>query len=391
MSIAQRYRLLLFGSLYFAQGGALSYFLSFNVLYLRSLGVDADDVGLFQSVLVVPFVLKILLGAFSDRFGVMGLGHRHPYIVLGLLVQSLAFLLMPVFAEAEGSAMFLAVALVAATGMALYDTCTDGLAVESTPEHDRAQVQGVMVSARALGILCALLLGAYLVEHIDWQAVFVMVAAFALPGLLLTIALYKQTVSREIAPFSWLAFTAFRRPQVWLVAAIGVLFSLALDGILSFISYHPASPKSPDVSLLSWTLAISMLGRVVGASFSGVMTDSLGYRRSISWAISLSAMVCLALSVDAGYYVLMGVVFMLGVAYGYFTSVYAALAMALSDPRIAASMFAIFMMFLNIGIGIGQAVSGWITQVYGFQILAVAMAVLLVLNRWFAARINVEH
>ena len=54
--------------------------------------------------------------------------------------------------------------------------------------------------------------------------------------------------------------------------------------------------------------------------------------------------------------------------------------MTLTDPHIAASMFAIFMMFLNIGIGLGQGLGGLMTDALGFQGLAGAMALVGLLN-----------
>jgi len=59
---SRNFRLALFGSLYFAQGAMMSYFLTFNILYLGEFGYGEADVGVFQAVLAVPFVLKIFLG-----------------------------------------------------------------------------------------------------------------------------------------------------------------------------------------------------------------------------------------------------------------------------------------------------------------------------------------
>ena len=38
-------------------------------------------------------------------------------------------------------------------GMALYDTCTDGLARDSTPKEDEEITQGFMVGGRAAGMV----------------------------------------------------------------------------------------------------------------------------------------------------------------------------------------------------------------------------------------------
>jgi PAT family beta-lactamase induction signal transducer AmpG len=69
-----------------------------------------------------------------------------------------------------------------------------------------------------------------------------------------------------------------------------------------------------------------------------------------------------------------------GVAYGYYASVYAAVAMDFCDPHIAASMFAIFMMFVNIGTAAGQSVGGMLTERLGFMGMVLLMGAINLLN-----------
>lgn len=379
-------RLRLFGSLYFAQGATLSYFLTFNVLYLREHGFAASDIGYFQAVLVLPFILKILLGVISDRFSLFGLGHRLPYMVAGLAMQALAFAALPQLALPAALDAFFALALCAAVGMAMYDTATDGLAIEITPARERSLVQGVMVGARASGILVALLLGAWLVDRSSWTAVFYLVVALTLPALVLTLGSRGLDSGAPGAPFSWRALRGLGRAEVLKLAAIGVLYASALDGLLAFVSYHPDAGGVIDVGLVSGLVALSMAGRIVGAVLNSLLTARLGYRRSLGGAVILSALVCAGLSVAGGTVYLAVACALFGLAYGYYTAVYSALAMALADPRIAASMFAVFMMFLNLGVALGQALGGSIVEAAGFVTLAWVMAAVVLIALLFLPR-----
>ncbi len=368
-------RLLHFGSLYFVQGAILSYFLTFNVLYLRQYDLGADDIGVFQALLVLPFVLKILLGLFSDRVNLFGLGHRYPYILLGLIVQTLAVSLLPMVSLPGELGMYFVLALAAAVGMALYDTCTDGLAVEATPAEERGLVQGIMVGARAGGILMALLLGGYLVDQTGWPTVFLMVALMAVPALLITFMRWGIGERPIEAGFDWSVFHTLLRPDVTLLALIGCGYAIALDGVLSYLSYHDAADGLKGVGLISGLVALSMVGRIIGAAIAGGVTTRLGEQASLRLAIGLSVLACLGLSLQADTWMLAFSCVVFGLAYGFFTTVYSAAAMRLSDPRIAASMFAVFMLFLNLGVALGQALGGWITATFGFQWLALLMAV----------------
>jgi PAT family beta-lactamase induction signal transducer AmpG len=62
-----------------------------------------------------------------------------------------------------------------------------------------------------------------------------------------------------------------------------------------------------------------------------------------------------------------GLVAAFGLAYGYYETVYFALSMRATDPRIAASMYSILMAVANIGTGIGLGVTGVLTDVAGFR------------------------
>ena len=98
---------------------------------------------------------------------------------------------------------------------------------------------------------------------------------------------------------------------------------------------------------------------------------------------------CLALlMLPVGNLVLVLACLLFGFAYGYYTAVYSAAAMLSSDRRIAASMFAVFMIFLNIGVALGQAIGGAVTQATGFQGLAWLMALVSLVNLELVRRIR---
>ena len=65
-----------------------------------------------------------------------------------------------------------------------------------------------------------------------------------------------------------------------------------------------------------------------------------------------------------------------GLSYGTYQTLYYALAMQSTDPRIAASMFSIMMAATNIAQGAGMAVSGILTDNVGFRWTFAALALL---------------
>lgn len=381
--MSRSYRYTLFGSLYFAQGMLMSYFLTFNILYLGERGYTEGDVGIFQAILALPFVLKIFLGMLSDGVNLFGLGHRKPYIALGLIGQIAAFAIAPMVSVENGLGTFALVAFVASISMALYDTCTDGLALDLTPRQERGTVQGVMVGARATGILLMLLIGGNIAQSVGWDWVFYAISLISLlpMGLLLLGGIKEtegQTGQRE--RFQWGAFRSFRSVPVVLLVVMGFIYSISLDGVLTFLSAHLRDAFEITLGNIGLLVALSMVGRIIGALSNSWLTDRIGFRQSLLVAIALTSVGCagLAFNLSIGWIGLFGFIF--GVAYGYYTAVYSAVAMHLSIPSIAASMFAIFMMFINLGTVGGQAIGGQLTEQFGFGVMAAVLGAVNLLN-----------
>jgi len=376
-------RIGLFGSLYFAQGMLMSYFLTFNILYLGDAGYSPGEVGIFQAILAIPFVLKILLGMLSDGVSLLGLGHRKPYIALGLLGQIITMGIAPFISVENGLSLFAGVALVASISMALYDTCTDGLALDSTPEEERGQIQGVMVGARAAGILLMLVVGGAVVQAFGWQWVFFLITLISLIplGILFSTGLREdpESVGRR-EKFQWSAFRSFGSQQVVLLAVLGFTYSVALDGVLTFLSDYLREIYQIDIGNIGLLVALSMVGRILGALTNSWITDRIGDKKNLLVAIGLGTVGCLGLAINAGVGGIGVFGFIFGLAYGYFTAVFAAVAMRLSNPRIAASMFAIFMMFINLGTVGGQVIGGQIMERFGFTTMVIVFGLVNLIN-----------
>ncbi len=119
----------------------LGYFAPLNALFLLDNGLSMTKVGIFGAIALLPFVIKILLGMLSDKTKLFGHGHRVPHILIGLLVQFLCLILVPFINPSTAYWGFLALAFVLQLGMALYDTCTDGLALVNTPVEEQGKTR----------------------------------------------------------------------------------------------------------------------------------------------------------------------------------------------------------------------------------------------------------
>jgi PAT family beta-lactamase induction signal transducer AmpG len=120
-------RLALFGAIYFVEGAVLTHFSTFNVLYLRTSDLSLICIGIVGGSTLILFVFKILVGLPSDQVNLVGLGRRKPLIVLGLLLQSLTFLVFLLIAPADQFPLFVTVCLLAALSMSTTIAAPTGL------------------------------------------------------------------------------------------------------------------------------------------------------------------------------------------------------------------------------------------------------------------------
>ena len=368
-------RYTMFASLYFTQGTILSYFTALNALYLLDHGLTMTDVGIFAAIALLPFVLKIFLGMLSDRVSLFQLGHRKPYILIGLLVQTICLVIVPFINPAEYYWGFVALAFTLQMGMALYDTCTDGLALDTTPSEERGTIQGFMVGGRAFAVVVTASVVGLLANYVSWTAVFWVLAIFTLIPipLVLTAKEAKRTSEEK---FDWSAFAAFKQRTVIFLAILGFLFFFIIAGVNQLVNPFLEESFGISLSMAGYYTTVWGIGVVLGATFGGRIYKRIGMRNATLGAMVTGFVGILALAFTSGPAMAWPLVALFGLAYGTQQTVYYALAMEYTTPRIAASMFAIFMAVVNIGQGAGMAVSGLLTDTSGFRITFMIFAAL---------------
>ncbi|MEL7642912.1 MAG: MFS transporter [bacterium] len=369
----------LFALLYFVQGAIVAYFTALNALYLISFDLTMSQIGLIGTIGMIPFVLKIFLGMLSDRVNFFKLGHRKPYILIGLVIQSICLIIVPMIDPGKQYWLYAALAFTLMSGQALYDTCTDGLALDTTLPDEQGTVQGFMVGGRALGVVILSAVIGLVVDAFSWRIMFYFLAGMSLLPLPL-VFLVREISRTENRKFEWKAFSAFTKFPVISLAALGALYSFTTNGANQII--NPFIDFEFGISYSAAGLFTTMwgVGVVLGGLTGGRLVDRIGQRRAVQTAIIISFTAIAALAAIQSTSLAFILVTAFGLAYGYFETVYFALSMKLTDPRIAASMFSILMAIANIGTAISMSVSGSLVDNIGFRITFVVIAVINLLG-----------
>jgi len=369
-----RYYYLMFGLLYFVQGSALAYFRNFQKPYLDSLNIDPASIGLLTSILLIPFILKILIGILSDKVSLFGLGHRKPYILSGLVLGAIAFLLASRVLPDQNFFLFSGLIILGSFSVALFDSCTDGFAIEITPKENYGKVQGIMISGRAVGFIILSLLFGYFVQRSSYSIIFIIVGLLMLIPIIFTVFAREPDKSQTEEKFDWKAFSLLLKPVFLIFAIYAILYSIVSFGVDGLITYYMSNQLDAQEVSIGHFGALRGAGAVIGALIGGLLMERVGYKRMAIATVFVISIAAALMGLSSTVPMILKLALIWGFAWGLQETVFLCLAMSLADVRIAASIFAIMMAISNIGTAIVEGVATALSAKIGFQLVFLALA-----------------
>ena len=365
-----RTELSLFVALYALQGVVVAYLLNFNKLYMTAAGVDERLAGWVETVVLLALVFKFLFGPLSDSVSPFGLGHRLPYIIFGVALQTAGLFCLGLVDPARSLWLYAAAALLAVVGLSLYDTCCDGMVVDVTPPGDRARVQASLQVARFVAtMLCTYGFGRWIgrtgLGPDKSGGVIWMCAALGVIPLILA-AINRERPRRpdqDEDKFDWRVLRVMLEPRSLALLAFGACYGMIGLGVEFNLGpfYNDLGLAADDLGAFA---AVRYFGRAAGAVLMSILNRRLGRRARIaSGLLALSAATALQATVH-GAASATAAAFVFGVANGWNDALFCVLAMEFSDPRLAASTFSLFMAISNLA-SLGDGLFGEARRLFG--------------------------
>ena len=206
-----------------------------------------------------------------------------------------------------------------------------------------------------------------LVQSRGYRVVFLLIAASMLAPLFWVLRVHEPEQRAQGQRFRWAAFKELGRPRFLIFGAYAIWYSIVSFGVDGLITYCMSDRFQATEMAVGQYGALRGLGAVIGAALGALLIDRIG-RRKVAYGAALASSIGAALLGAAGGIqpiLILGVVW--GVIWGFQETLFVALAMDLSDARIAASMFAIMMALSNVGTAIGEGVATGLTDDVGFS------------------------
>ena len=371
---SRSFRLSMFAALYVVQGVGLAYFSNFQKPYLDSLGISSNAIGALTFILQIPFILKIFIGMLSDKVNLLGMGHRKPYMLLGLVLAAIAFGGATFALPDANFPLFAVLITLGSFSVTLFDSTTDGLAIDSTPRDEQGLVQGVMVGGRAAAFIALSLIFGTLVQHTGYRVVFPIIGLSMLIPLLWVVRV-REPARDAATRFQWSAFKAFGQPRFLLFALYAIVYSVGSFGTDGLVTYFMRLNFNATESVIGQYGALRGIGAVVGALVGGVLIDRIGRRHSAYTGAVLISVMAALIGAATGARGVLWLGLLWGIVWAFQETLFFALTMDIADARIAASIFAIMMGISNLGSAVADGLATALSDDLGFSMVFWLLAI----------------
>lgn len=374
-------RMLICVFLGFSSGLPLFVLISLLQAWLRSAGVDIKAIGLF-ALLQFPYTWKFIWAPLMDRFvprlGNWQLGRRRGWMLLTQLVTAALIAALGFFSPSHDLWAVAALAAALAFFSASQDIVIDAYRRELLDDAEQGLGTAVHVNAYRVAGLVPGSLSLILSDHVSWTAVFLITAAFMVPGIVTSLVIGEPRATgappKTLEQAVVLPFREFLARDGWrgalLVLAFIFLYKLgdSMATSLSTTFYLDLGFSKTELGVIAKTSGFwaSIAGGLVG----GVWLMRIGIARGL-WVFGITQLVSILGFMwlarhgrsDLG---LAAVIALEAFATGLSTAAFTAYIASATDPRYTATQFALFTSlasvprtFINAGAGYLQKMLGW--------------------------------
>jgi len=159
-----------FAVLYVAQGvpEGMTYF--GIPAWMAMNGKSATEIGGFIAVVGIPWSFKILIAPMMDRFTLLSMGRKRPWVLVGQLGLMCSFIAMAFVPDPLNNIKLLMTAgfFVSFFG-AFQDVATDGMAIDIVPINEQARANGLMWGAKTIGTSASLVAGNWIINNYGFE------------------------------------------------------------------------------------------------------------------------------------------------------------------------------------------------------------------------------
>lgn len=359
----------------FASGLPYAIIISVSVIMYKSLGISNEDIGIYTSLLYLPWVIKPLWSPFIDLYSTK----RKWFLAMQLLI-SIAFLIVGVTIPMSNFfVLSLAVFWVAAFASASNDVASDGFYMLVLSKDQQAFFLGIRSIFYRLSMLTGngliVIIAGFLEEKYGdktkaWSYTMIIVglimSIITIYNYFSTPKIESNTIESESTPkvsFGAVFATFFQKKQIGIVLAFILLFRLGESQLLKMLTPFLIDDKAvggmglttEDVGIIYGTFGV--LALVIGGILGGIAISKHGLGK---WMLPMILMMHLPI---IGFILL---------SHFHLSSIYYVYATVICEQFGYGFGFAAFMMFL-IYVADGESKTSHYSIATGFMALGMML------------------
>jgi len=372
----------------FTSGLPLYFIISLLPAWLRTEGVDLATIGLF-ALIQIPYTWKFIWAPFMDRYIPPFLGRRRGWLLLTQVFLLVNVAILGMFDPQHSVWTIAYLSAAVAFFSASQDIVIDAYRREILPDEELGLGNSIHVNAYRVSGLIPGSLALILADHLPWDTVFLIVAAFMLVGIGMTLIVNEpltkgapKTLKEAVVE----PFKEFINRKGWQSAAL-ILSFIFLYKIGDNMATALATPFYLDLGFSMTEIGLiaknaALWPAIIGGMLGGLLMVKIGINRAL-WLFGLVQIITIigfVILAEAGNdKIILAIVISLeylGVGLG--TAAFVAFIARTTHPKYTATQLALFTAlaavprtFVNASVGYIVETIGW-TQ---FFVLCTVLAI----------------
>ena len=393
-------RYLNFSLLYLAQGIPLGITFYTIPAWLAMNDKTPMEIASFAAVIGIPWSFKILIAPLMDRFTILSMGRKRPWVILGQLGLIISFLAIGFVPDPLNNLNGLMIAgfFISFFG-AFQDVATDGMAVEVIPEEEQARANGLMWGSQAIGISLTLVVGTALINSLGFSsAIPFMSIAFAF--LILVPILFRERPGEKLMPWTKGKPSAFAKTLQlgsWnkifkglikvvilpssIFMAIAICFNGMLNGLVdTLLPIYTIQELGWTNTSYSQIYSITTLTNgLFGMFVGGALVDYFGEKKMLTIYLLTTITLLFTIGLTSALWgfnqYIFGFILLSTLLATFISIAFFSTAMKLSYKTVAATQFALYMAISNSGRAYGSGLVGTLTEILSWEQIFLLIAI----------------
>lgn len=332
---------------------------------------SASTAGLVASI----FIIGSLIGRLFGGKQIAKIGSKK-MLICGIIIFSIVtvFYFIP-----TNLYILILIRLLHGIGVGLATTATGTIVSQVIPVSRSGEGISYFSLSAVLSTAIGPLIGLALIASFGYTSIFIFSLVMGIVSLLLALPVkapkIEYVASAENTGFK---LSSFFESRAMPVSIAMLVMALAYSGILSFITTYAAEidlVKAGSFYFLVYALII-----LISRPFTGKMLDSRGGNSVAYPALVLFAIGMLLLSQAHSSFIFLLAAAFIGLGYGNFQSTTQALAIKVTPPHRMGLANSTYFIFLDLGLGLGPFLLGYLVPVVSFRGLYLSLVALIVIG-----------